>query len=320
MKPSRVLAIVIGAIVLTAAGIAIASTPPGQVLFGPGQPVSVYGATPAAPGATAVGGFKIDTVNTLTNGYLFQINNNGSDVYHIDFAGVVTRSTTGDAKTCSATSGVCETITANALTTGQAISIPHTTSVIASGGALIQATSTSVDTGTTTGNLLDLSSSGSLAGVLTRISGAGLTTGTAMLIKGGSEANVTTAGRYFSVQDSAGAELFGISADGHQVFAQTTVPVVTNTGGSGASCTACTDTNGKIVVTTAANTNVITLTFNKSATARGCVITPADANTAVDLKAAGGGVVTMAAGTFTISSPSANWAANQKNIYYSCFF
>jgi hypothetical protein len=155
---------------------------------------------------------------------------------------------------------------------------------------------------------------------VTTFSASALTTGTDVLIKGGSEANVTTAGRYFAVQDSAGAELFGIGADGHQTFAQTTIPVVTNTGGSGPSCVGCTDSNGKIVATTAANTNVITLTFNKSATARGCVISPADANTAVDLKAAGGGVVTMAAGSFTISSPSANWAANQKNIYYSCFF
>lgn len=155
---------------------------------------------------------------------------------------------------------------------------------------------------------------------VTTFSASALTTGTDVLVKGGSEANVTSAGRYFAVQDSAGAELFGIGMDGHQTFAQTTIPVVTNTGGSGASCASCTDSNGKIVVTTAANTNVITLTFNKSATARGCVITPADANTAVDLKAAGGGVVAMAAGSFTITSPAANWAANQKNIYYSCFF
>jgi hypothetical protein len=65
--------------------------------------------------------------------------------------------------------GPVQVITANGLTTGTGLLIPHTTSVIASGGSLLRLSSSSADTGTTTGNLLDLSSSGTTTGNLTNI-------------------------------------------------------------------------------------------------------------------------------------------------------
>ncbi len=87
MKLSRVFAVLIGAVLLTAAGIASASTPQSQVMFAPGQPVTLTGATVAAPGATSPGGVVIDTVSTITNGYLLQIKNNGVTKATIDYSG-----------------------------------------------------------------------------------------------------------------------------------------------------------------------------------------------------------------------------------------
>lgn len=69
------------------ASAALASTPPGQVLFGPGQPVTLTGATSAAPGATAPAGGVIDTVNTITSGTLLDVRNNGTSKYFLDFNG-----------------------------------------------------------------------------------------------------------------------------------------------------------------------------------------------------------------------------------------
>ncbi|QQS15443.1 MAG: tail fiber domain-containing protein [Candidatus Moraniibacteriota bacterium] len=60
-------------------------------------------------------------------------------------------------------------VTANALTTGTGLSVTHTTSVIANGGSLLRLSSSSVDTSTTTGTLLDLSSTGSTAGTIALI-------------------------------------------------------------------------------------------------------------------------------------------------------
>jgi hypothetical protein len=56
-----------------------------------------------------------------------------------------------------------------ALTTGTGISIAHTTSVIANGGSLVKLSSSSVDTATTSGTILDIANTGSVAGTLVRI-------------------------------------------------------------------------------------------------------------------------------------------------------
>jgi hypothetical protein len=87
-------------------------------------------------------------------------------------AGVVAQITTA-----ALTTGTALNITANALTTGTAFIIPHTTSLIASGGSLFRLSSTSADTSTTTGTLLDLSSTASLAGTQFLQTYGGLTTG-----------------------------------------------------------------------------------------------------------------------------------------------
>ncbi len=97
-------------------------------------------------------------------------------------------------------------ITANSITTGQVINIGHTTSVIANGGSLLKLSSSSVDTSTTTGTLLDLSSTASTAGTLAlitnntasfagktlSISSTGITTGRAFDI--GMGTTLTTGG------------------------------------------------------------------------------------------------------------------------------
>lgn len=70
----------------------------------------------------------------------------------------------------------------NGLTTGEGILVGHTTAVIADGGSLIRATSSSIDTGgATNGTLLDLKSTAQLAGTTVRLDTI-LTTGTAASI------------------------------------------------------------------------------------------------------------------------------------------
>lgn len=65
----------------------------------------------------------------------------------------------------------------NSLTTGKVLSIPHTTTVIADGGTLLNVTSTSVDTATTTGCLANFSSTASAIGTQILETYSGLTSG-----------------------------------------------------------------------------------------------------------------------------------------------
>jgi hypothetical protein len=87
MKRSLTIGLTVAALFAVAA---LASTPSRQVLFGPGSPVTLTGATKAAPGATATAGLGVDTVSTVTNGYLLDLRNNTSSKAHVDFAGVAT--------------------------------------------------------------------------------------------------------------------------------------------------------------------------------------------------------------------------------------
>lgn len=96
----------------------------------------------------------------------------------------------------------------NGLTTGTGLTVGHTTSVIASGGSLVRISSTGVDTGTTTGVLLDLSSTvgvaatqvlhtyGTTTGIGESIVINALTTGQGLKI-GSSATAITTTGRLF---------------------------------------------------------------------------------------------------------------------------
>jgi len=65
-----------------------------------------------------------------------------------------------------------------ALTTGEAIRIAHTTSVIADGGSLVRLSSSSTDTGgSTNGTLLDVQTTAQVAGSVIKFKGAAMTTG-----------------------------------------------------------------------------------------------------------------------------------------------
>ncbi len=96
------------------------------------------------------------------------------------------------------TTGIGQKIVTNGLTTGTAFIIPHTTSVIANGGSLARLSSTSNDTSTTTGVLLDLSSTASTAGTQFLQTYSGLTTGIGQSIVG----NALTTGSLLSISSN----------------------------------------------------------------------------------------------------------------------
>lgn len=100
-------------------------------------------------------------------------------------------------------------ITANGLTTGKVINIPHTTSVIASGGSLINLSSTSIDTATTSGSLLNLSSTASTAGTQFLQTYSGLTTGIGQSIV----SNALTSGKLLSLASSSTGQTSGTFLD-----------------------------------------------------------------------------------------------------------
>lgn len=126
--------------------------------------------------------------------------------------------------------GIGMSIVGNALTTGSLLNISHTTTVIAAGGSVARLTSTSIDTSTTTGCILDLVGSGSTAGTQVLETYAALTTGIAHRIV----ANAVTTGTLFDLETSAagmaglylrcfdGAAVdFSVGVDGRLVVAGT---------------------------------------------------------------------------------------------------
>lgn len=142
-------------------------------------------------------------------------------------------------------------LTNNAITAGTStiLNVAHTTSVLGAGNSLVRISSTSIDTGTTTGVLLDLSSTASTAGtqvlgtfsalttgVGVSLATAALTTGTALLISA-VEATIQTTGFYLRCYDGA-ANDFSVSKYGATVIA-----------GNAIGTAALTLTNGDVVVT-----------------------------------------------------------------------
>lgn len=132
------------------------------------------------------------------------------------------------------TAGNVVSLTNNALVAGTStiLNVAHTTSVLGAGNSLVRISSTSIDTGTTTGVLLDLSSTASTAGtqvlgtfsalttgVGVSIATAALTTGTALLISA-VEATIQTTGFYLRCYDGA-ANDFSVSKYGATVIAGT---------------------------------------------------------------------------------------------------
>lgn len=149
------------------------------------------------------------------------------------------------------TAGNVVSLTNNALTLGAGtiLNVAHTTSVLGAGSSLVRISSTSIDTGTTTGVLLDLSSTASVAatqvlatfsalttGTGVSIATTALTTGTALLISA-VEATIQTTGFYLRCFDGA-ADDFSISKYGATVIA-----------GSAIGTAALTITNGDVVIT-----------------------------------------------------------------------
>jgi hypothetical protein len=72
--------------------------------------------------------------------------------------------------------------TDTAITTGCVLSLAHTTGVIANGGSMLRIGTTSVDTSTTTGVLLDLTASAATLGNLVMLTSATLTTGSGIVL------------------------------------------------------------------------------------------------------------------------------------------
>lgn len=82
-------------------------------------------------------------------------------------------------------------LSSNSLTTGMLLNLGHDTSVLASGGALLDIISTGVNTGTTKGVLLNLEGDSSTTATLSRISANGLTSGSALSITSTSGVGIT---------------------------------------------------------------------------------------------------------------------------------
>ena len=115
----------------------------------------------------------------------------------------------------------------NALTTGYGARITHTTAVIASGGSLLRVSSTSIDTSTTTGVLLDLSSTASTAGTQVLGTFSALETGIGMSLVAASATTGTllkltfptsATGKYIQCYDGA-ADDFAVSRYGATTIA-----------------------------------------------------------------------------------------------------
>jgi len=188
------------------------------------------------------------------------------------------------------------------LTTGVGFSLTHTTSAIASGGSVLRVSSTGIDTGTTTGNVLDLSSTASTAGtqmlltasglqtgIAESIAVAALTSGTGLLIS--ATAATLTTGFYFRAYDGTN-NVFAIKLGGHLASAGTAPTAAAGAGAgttpTGPAVTAgSTDTKGNVTVTIGTPTGtgiIMTVTFAKAyASAPAVFLVPADAATAAEM-------------------------------------
>lgn len=125
----------------------------------------------SATSQTSAIGFRIDQSNTTTGftGSMFQITGTSTTGAGNMINVVAVNTTAGDAML----------ITNNALTLGAGtlINLVHGTSVIGAGSSMLRITSTGVDTGTTTGTMLDLAATAATTAHLAIITSATLTTG-----------------------------------------------------------------------------------------------------------------------------------------------
>jgi hypothetical protein len=291
---------------------------------------------------TTTGSSLLLTNNALTTGTGFELSHttsvvaDGGSLARLSSTSVDTGGSTHGAlldvsATGSVAAGLVRIAASNASqTTETALSIVQSGTTTGYTGNFVSLTGSST---TGAGNLLALTSvnttggsaesitansaTTSTAGVLA-LSATALTSGTVLKIISSAPATMTSGGSFIRVNDGT-TDVFRVGQNGVLIFSQTTVPTVASTGDSSSGgCSGCTDTRGVATDTTAANTNAIVITFNTTRTPVACTISPGNAATAVDLKAAGGGILTLGAGTLSISSPSANWAANAKSILYHC--
>lgn len=150
-------------------------------------------------GTTTDSGNALDLTNTDTTG--FGLRFTGSGIY----------TGTGQVvfQNAALTSGVLLDFgTTAGLTTGQAVKIGHTTGAIADTGSLLRITSSSVDTGgATNGTLVDVKSTGQLAGTIERHDNI-LTTGTGISVIG--TGIMTTTGNLVTLTANSATTAAGI--------------------------------------------------------------------------------------------------------------
>lgn len=186
----------------------------------------------------------------------------GSSMLRITSTGADTGTTTGcliDLASNTATAGVMFLLTStslatgtamrldlNGITTGVGLIVAHTTAVIANGGSLVRISSTSIDTSTTTGSLLDLSSTASLASTHVLATFSGLTTGIGVSIV----TSAITTGTALALTMSAASQTSAIGLSVIQTVTTTgyTGSLVTITGSS-------TTGSGNLLGITAVNTS-----------------------------------------------------------------
>lgn len=102
-------------------------------------------------------------------------------------------------------------LTSNSLTTGMLLDLTHSTSVIASGGSMLDIVSTGVNTGTTRGTMLNIEADSATTATLGRISANALTTGTMLSLESSSTAATTTA-TYSGSYKGIGVNLTGTNS------------------------------------------------------------------------------------------------------------
>lgn len=195
----------------------------------------------------------------------------------------------------SVTNGSLMILSANALTSGNAIVISGPGAARSAGGATIlvnegattqgiglEITTSGVYTHATDALIYLSANSATTAGNILRVDVTGLTTGTAIKVKG--TAATLTTGFYFAAND-ASLNVFTVGANGHLTSNQTTAPTVASTVAQGITAAAVTagssDTCGQITTTGTQNNtadSTITITFNKTYTTapKSVILTPAN--------------------------------------------
>lgn len=174
--------------------------------------------------------------------------------------------------------------TYNGLTTGIGMSLIHTTSVITT-GSVFSVSSTSIDTGTAQGTLVNLVSSASTAGTIVQLTVNALTTGVAFLVSGSAA--------------YTGTGFFGITQSG-----ATTGSVAVITANALTTGHAFTVTSSGVITTTG---DLVSVIGNSATTSTGLVrISATGMTTGTTVSITGGGANMTAAGIVVSIAPGAN--------------